>query len=64
MDNARNLISSLFFNPRRYDLGNVGRYKLNKHLGIPRTRPESAPWTKERRRRWTTQDFDLHRRAS
>ena len=34
-DNAANLIHSLFFNPRRYDLGRVGRYKLNKKLGIP-----------------------------
>jgi len=32
-DNARNLINSLFFNPRRYDLGKVGRYKVNKRLG-------------------------------
>ncbi len=33
LDNARNLITTLFFNPRRYDLGKVGRYKLNKSLG-------------------------------
>jgi DNA-directed RNA polymerase subunit beta len=33
-DNAANLIQSLFFNPRRYDLGRVGRYKLNKRLGL------------------------------
>ena len=31
-ENARGLIESLFFNPRRYDLGRVGRYKLNKRL--------------------------------
>jgi DNA-directed RNA polymerase subunit beta len=35
LDNARALISSLFFQPRRYDLGRVGRYKLNKRLGLP-----------------------------
>jgi len=34
LDNARALINSLFFNPRRYDLGKVGRYKLNKRLGL------------------------------
>src|SRR5581483_6613051 len=34
IDNARNLLNSLFFNFRRYDLGKVGRYKLNKRLGI------------------------------
>src|SRR6266540_1240529 len=33
IDNARGLINSLFFNPRRYDLGKVGRYKVNKRLG-------------------------------
>ena len=33
-ENARNLISSLFFNPRRYDLGRVGRYKVNQRLGL------------------------------
>ena len=32
-ENAEALIQSLFFNPRRYDLGRVGRYKLNKRLG-------------------------------
>jgi DNA-directed RNA polymerase subunit beta len=34
VDNARNLLNSLFFNFRRYDLGKVGRYKLNKRLEI------------------------------
>ena len=33
-ENARNLVQSLFFNPRRYDLGRVGRYKLNKRLKV------------------------------
>ena len=32
VDNAKNLLDSLFFNPRRYDLGRVGRYKLNRKL--------------------------------
>src|SRR6476660_4668073 len=31
-DNARQLVESLFFNFRRYDLGRVGRYKFNKKL--------------------------------
>ncbi len=34
LENARQLLHSLFFNPRRYDLGKVGRYKLNKRLGL------------------------------
>ena len=33
VENARNLMENLFFNPRRYDLGKVGRYKLNRRLG-------------------------------
>ncbi len=33
-DNARSLVRSLFFNFRRYDLGRVGRHKLNKRLGF------------------------------
>jgi DNA-directed RNA polymerase subunit beta len=33
-ENARGLIASLFFNPRRYDLGRVGRYKVNGRLGL------------------------------
>ncbi len=35
LDNAKALIYSLFFNPRRYDLGRVGRYKLNGRLQYP-----------------------------
>jgi DNA-directed RNA polymerase subunit beta len=34
VDNAQNLLNNLFFNPRRYDLGRVGRYKLNQRLGL------------------------------
>jgi DNA-directed RNA polymerase subunit beta len=34
VDNARNLLNSLFFNFRRYDLGKVGRYKLNRRLDL------------------------------
>jgi DNA-directed RNA polymerase subunit beta len=31
-ESARALVESLFFDPKRYDLGNVGRYKLFKRL--------------------------------
>jgi len=34
IDNAKNLLDNLFFNPRRYDLGRVGRYKLNRRLSL------------------------------
>jgi DNA-directed RNA polymerase subunit beta len=34
LESARNLIDSLFFNSKRYDLGKVGRYKLNKKLNL------------------------------
>ena len=34
LDNARNLLRSLFFDPKRYDLTKVGRYKLNQRLNV------------------------------
>jgi DNA-directed RNA polymerase subunit beta len=34
IDNARSLIKGMFFNVRRYDLGSVGRYKLNRQLDL------------------------------
>ena len=34
VDNARNLLRALFFDPKRYDLTKVGRYKLNQRLGV------------------------------
>ena len=36
-ENAKSYLQALLFNPRRYDLGKVGRYKLNRrlHLDIP-----------------------------
>ncbi|MCJ8009737.1 DNA-directed RNA polymerase subunit beta [Lederbergia wuyishanensis] len=34
VDNAKSLLVSRFFDPKRYDLASVGRYKLNKKLHI------------------------------
>lgn len=34
LDNAKSLIVARFFDPKRYDLANVGRYKINKKLHI------------------------------
>ena len=34
VENARSMVNSLLFDPRRYDLAKVGRYKYNKKLGI------------------------------
>ena len=34
VESARNLINSLFFDHKRYDLAKVGRYKINKKLGL------------------------------
>ncbi len=33
-ENARTFLENMFFDPRRYDLGRVGRYKMNRRLGI------------------------------
>ena len=34
VENARALLHNLFFNPRKYDLNRVGRYKLNRSLNL------------------------------
>ena len=34
VENAKSLIMNMFFDPRRYDLAKVGRYKFNKKLAI------------------------------
>jgi DNA-directed RNA polymerase subunit beta len=31
---AQTLLDNLYFNPKRYDLAKVGRYKINKKLGL------------------------------
>lgn len=41
LENAQELLNSLFFQPRRYSLGSVGRYKINKKLKL------DTPNTKE-----------------
>ena len=34
LENAKELLFRMFFDPRRYDLGDVGRYKLNRRLKL------------------------------
>ena len=34
LENAKALVETIFFNPRRYSLGKVGRFKLNQRLGF------------------------------
>jgi len=34
VDNAKSLLESRFFDPKRYDLAHVGRYKMNKKLDV------------------------------
>jgi DNA-directed RNA polymerase subunit beta len=35
IESARGLINTLFYNPKRYDLTRVGRYKINQKFGRP-----------------------------
>src|SRR5437588_356882 len=49
VENARNLLTALFFNPRRFDLSKVGRFKLDKNLGIPEDEARERAWDKDRR---------------
>ncbi len=48
LENARNLVHDLFFEPRRYDLGRVGRYKLNSRLDLGRNGDAPASRTLSR----------------
>ncbi|WP_138414243.1 DNA-directed RNA polymerase subunit beta [Sinomonas gamaensis] len=36
VDAAQSLLDNLYFNPKRYDLAKVGRYKINRKLGVDR----------------------------
>ena len=54
VDSSETLLQNLFFDPRRYDLSNVGRYKFNKKLDMGRrlsgqklAAPVADPWTGE-----------------
>ena len=49
VENARNLLNSLFFNARRFDLSKVGRFKLDKNLGISEDEARERAWDKDRR---------------
>jgi len=39
---AQTLLENLYFNPKRYDLAKVGRYKINKKLGLELPLPSSV----------------------
>jgi len=42
IENAEKLIKNLFFDPHRYDMGEVGRYKINKRLGLDAAKENRA----------------------
>ncbi|MFH0847265.1 MAG: DNA-directed RNA polymerase subunit beta [Chloroflexota bacterium] len=58
LENARKLVSNLFFDPQHYDLGRVGRYKLDQKLGLKflRQRPTDEEGKKEG---WPLQHEDI-----
>ena len=48
LENAKKLLQNMFFNPEHYDLGLVGRYKLNRRLGLqPQAEGEGRALTRE-----------------
>ena len=47
IDSARTLLDGLFFNPQRYDLAKVGRYKMDKKLGFAPEENDSSTLTDE-----------------
>ncbi len=60
LDNARAFLTGLLFNERRYDLGRVGRYKLDRKLHMEVTPGTEAPELEEPRPLTLTRD-DLRR---
>ena len=57
VDSAKTLLETLFFDPKRYDLGNVGRYKINKKLKHGVLFAESETGEKEYIKHLTVQDI-------
>ena len=47
IDSARTLLEGRFFNPQRYDLAKVGRYKINKKLGFDQEESTCSTLTEE-----------------
>ncbi len=47
VDSAKALLNGLYFNPQRYDLARVGRYKVNKKLGLDHAENTSTVLTNE-----------------
>ena len=42
IETAREALERVFFNPKRYDLGRVGRYKINQRLGLNEPRNQTV----------------------
>ncbi|KUO52605.1 MAG: DNA-directed RNA polymerase subunit beta [Desulfitibacter sp. BRH_c19] len=57
VDSARSLLETLFFDSKRYDLGNVGRYKINKKLKHDVLFAENETGDKEYIRHLTVKDI-------
>ncbi len=57
LDNAKSLIENMFFNDRRYSLGKVGRYKIEKRLGHIKQRLNSKKEDSETSQILTPADF-------
>jgi hypothetical protein len=63
LETARQQLQKLFFNPKRYDLGRVGRYKINQRLKLKTDPNHTVLWHRhhpvlDRPERWSR----LHRR--
>ncbi|ATW27108.1 DNA-directed RNA polymerase subunit beta [Candidatus Formimonas warabiya] len=62
VDSARSLLYTLFFDPKRYDLGNVGRYKLHKklHHGVLRRFSEDGKVWDDEKQKYVEGDPSLY----
>ncbi len=60
VDSARTLLDGLFFNPQRYDLAKVGRYKMDKKLDEDPEENQSSTLTREDIARTMRYIINLH----
>ena len=60
IDSARTLLEGLFFNPQRYNLAKVGRYKINKKLDFDQEESTCSTLTEEDITKTMRYIIDLH----
>ena len=60
LETARQALERLFFSPKRYDLGRVGRYKINQRLELKTDREPHGPHRRKTSSRSSATSIELH----